>query len=159
MNSFNCLLPLAVVLALPWPARADADAKQWGQTVDKALAYLKSTQAEDGSWSKGKSPGVTGVALTGILETGRQTAQDDMPAKALNYIESLINPKAGHIAGADPKVQLQNYVTSINVMALRAAKSDKYKSVIADAAAFLKKLPSVSDQDYKTWTASLSGAN
>ena len=26
-------------------------------------------------------------------------------------------------------------------------------------AAFLKKLPSVSDQDYKTWTASLSGAN
>jgi len=140
MNSFNCLLPLAVVLALPWPARADADAKQWGQTVDKALAYLKSTQAEDGSWSKGKSPGVTGVALTGILETGRQTAQDDMPAKALNYIESLINPKAGHIAGADPKVQLQNYVTSINVMALRAAKSDKYKSVIADAAAFLKKL-------------------
>ena len=26
-------------------------------------------------------------------------------------------------------------------------------------AAFLKKLPTVSDQDYKTWTASLSGAN
>ena len=26
-------------------------------------------------------------------------------------------------------------------------------------AAFLKKLPTVSDQDYKTWTASLSGLN
>jgi hypothetical protein len=26
-------------------------------------------------------------------------------------------------------------------------------------AAFLKKLPTVSDQDYKTWTASLSGSN
>ncbi len=38
--------------------------------------------------------------------------------KALKYIESLVNPEKKHIAGKDPKVQLQNYVTSINVMAL-----------------------------------------
>src|SRR4030095_12284327 len=59
---------------------------------------------------------------------------------ALKSIEGMVNPKAGHIAGNDAKVQLQNYVTSVNVMALRAANSDKYKAVIADAAAFLKKL-------------------
>ena len=41
-----------------------------------------------------------------------------MVAKGLKYIESLVNVKAGHIAGQDPKPQLQNYVTSINVMAL-----------------------------------------
>ncbi|MGL4422388.1 MAG: prenyltransferase/squalene oxidase repeat-containing protein, partial [Gemmataceae bacterium] len=35
----------------------------------------------------------------------------------------------------------QNYVTSVNVMALVAAKQDaKYKAIISDAAAFLKKL-------------------
>src|SRR3989442_1386765 len=94
MNRLFRFLPL-IALLVPLPAYA-ADPKPWDATVDKAFAYLKSTQAADGSWSKGKSPGVTGVALTGILETGRQTAQDEMPAKALQYVESLINPKAGH---------------------------------------------------------------
>jgi squalene-hopene/tetraprenyl-beta-curcumene cyclase len=37
-------------------------------------------------------------------------------------------------------VQLQNYVTCINVMALMEAKSDKYKAVIKNATEFLKKL-------------------
>src|SRR5262249_59650719 len=87
-----------------------------------------------------KSPGITGVALTGALETGRLKPADEMAAKALKYIESLVNPKAGHIAGNDPKVQLQNYVTSVNLMALPASGSDKYKAVVADAVAFLKKL-------------------
>src|SRR4029077_5806617 len=53
----------------------------------------------------------------------------------------LVNPKAGHIAGPDPRVGLQNYVTSVNVMALAAAKRDaKYRPVIGTAADFLKKL-------------------
>src|SRR5205823_9924350 len=97
-------------------------------------------QADDGSWSKAKSPGITGVVLTGALDTGRLKPDDEAAAKALKYVESLVNPKAGHIAGADPKVQLQNYVTSVNVMALRASNSDKYRSVIDDAASFLKQL-------------------
>src|SRR5262249_21129544 len=56
-------------------------------------------------------------------------------------IESLVNDKDGHIAGQAPRVQLQNYVTSVNVMALAAAnREDKYKAVIGNAAEFLKKL-------------------
>src|SRR5262249_36635367 len=61
--------------------------------------------------------------------------------RALKYIESLVNVEKGHIAGKDPKVQLQNYVTSINVMALvEANRADKYKAIIGDAVKFLKKL-------------------
>jgi squalene-hopene/tetraprenyl-beta-curcumene cyclase len=64
-----------------------------------------------------------------------------MAAKALSYIESLVNEKAGHIAGKSPAVGLQNYVTSVNVMALVEAKREgKYKKIIGDATAFLKKL-------------------
>jgi squalene-hopene/tetraprenyl-beta-curcumene cyclase len=63
-----------------------------------------------------------------------------MVVKAVKYIESLVNPEAGHIAGPGARVQLQNYVTSVNVMALRAAGSDKYQAVIKNAAEFLKKL-------------------
>jgi squalene-hopene/tetraprenyl-beta-curcumene cyclase len=115
------------------------DAKQWDDTVDKAVKYLKSTQDKAGSWSGDKSPGVTGIALTGMLRTGT-SAKDPTAEKALKYIESLVNAKEGHIAGKDPRVQLQNYVTCVNVMALVAADRDSYKKVIGDAAKFLKKL-------------------
>lgn len=116
------------------------DPKLWDSTVSKALNYLRTTQAEDGSWSKEKSAGVTGVVVTGLLQTGKVGPSDPLMARGIKFIESLVNPKAGHIAGRDPKVGLQNYVTSINVMALTAAGRDTYKSVISDAVKFLRKL-------------------
>src|SRR5437763_9891137 len=111
-------LPL---LALLTPGTAAPPAKEWDGVVDKALTYLRSTQGEDGSWSGKSSPGITGVVLTGLLQTGKVNSNDPMVAKGLKYVESLINPKAGHIAGKDPRVGLQNYVTCVNVMALVAA--------------------------------------
>src|SRR5205807_8072223 len=54
---------------------------------------------------------------------------------------NLVDPEHKHIAGKGAKVQLQNYVTSINVMALvQANQSDKYRAIIGDAVEFLKKL-------------------
>jgi squalene-hopene/tetraprenyl-beta-curcumene cyclase len=125
---------------LPKAASVGPNPDEWERVVDKAVMFLRSTQAEDGSWSKEKSPGVTGVILTGLLQTGKVSPNDPMAEKALRYIESLVNTKAGHIAGKDPKPQLQNYVTAVNVMALSAAKRDSYKQVIGDAAKFLGKL-------------------
>jgi squalene-hopene/tetraprenyl-beta-curcumene cyclase len=116
------------------------DPKEWQQVVDKAAGYLKTTQADDGSWSRGKSPGVSGIVVTALLHSGK-TPQDPVVDRGLKYIESLVNAKAGHIAGKDPKPQLLNYVTSVNVMALVAAnRDDRYKAVIGDATKFLKKL-------------------
>jgi squalene-hopene/tetraprenyl-beta-curcumene cyclase len=117
------------------------DLKLWESTVNKAIQYLQSTQEDNGGWSNTRSPGVTGIVLTGMLKTGQVTSKDPVAERALKYIEGLVNPKAKHIAGKDPKVQLQNYVTSINVMALIAAnRADKYKAIIGDAVEFLKKL-------------------
>jgi squalene-hopene/tetraprenyl-beta-curcumene cyclase len=132
-----------MVIAGVWlgSSRAGSDVKEWNTAVDKAISFLRSSQAEDGSWSREKSPGVTGVILTGLLGTSKLSADDPMAARALKFIESLVNPQAHHIAGKDPKVQLQNYVTSINVMALSAAnREDRYKRVIGDAVEFLKRL-------------------
>jgi len=122
------------------PDKKPTHEQLWNRTVDKAVAYCKNTQAADGSWSGDKNIGVTGIVTTGLLRTGKVDKSDPMAEKALKYIESLINPKAGHIAGKDPKVQLQNYVTSVNVLALTTADRDSYKAVVADAAKFLKKL-------------------
>lgn len=117
------------------------DRQTWDAVAAKAGKFLKSTQEAGGGWSTAKSPGVTGVVLTGLLQSGEATGKDPVAEKALKYIESLVNLEHKHIAGKDAKVQLQNYVTSINVMALVAAKqADKYQGIIGDAVAFLKKL-------------------
>lgn len=130
------MLPLALALsALGQPPPAD-----WQATVDKAVAHLKATQEANGGWSTSKNIGITGVAVTGLLQCG-VPADDPAVAKGLAYIEGLVNPQAGHLAGADPRVGLQNYVTSVNLMALMAARRDaKYRPVVGNAAAFLKKL-------------------
>src|SRR5260370_1179515 len=104
---------LGVLTGLPAPAPAEAGpaGEEWNQAVDRAVAYLRKTQAKDGSWGAAQSPGITGIVLTGLLRTGRVGPKDPMVEKALQYVESLINPKAGHIAGKDPRLGLQNYVT------------------------------------------------
>jgi squalene-hopene/tetraprenyl-beta-curcumene cyclase len=136
------LAPLCLLSAVPAGGpKVGPDLKTWDATVDKAVRFLQGTQQPSGGWSTDKTPGVTGVALTGLLRSGRVNAKDPVGAKALKYIESLVDPEHKHIAGRGAKVQLQNYVTSINVMALVQAKlADKYKGVIGDAVAFLKKL-------------------
>jgi len=114
---------------------ADLDA-----VAAKAVAFLRKTQEENGGWSTKLSPGVTGIVVTGLIKGGKVSPDDPMVARGLKYIENLVNTEAGHIAGNNPRVQLQNYVTSVNVMALVAAKRDSYKTILADAAKFLKKL-------------------
>jgi squalene-hopene/tetraprenyl-beta-curcumene cyclase len=129
-----------VALAAALPA-AGPDPAAWQSTVDKAVAFLKTSQDPAGSWSGQRSPGITGIVLTGLLRSGRARPEDPVAARGLKYVESLINEQHGHIAGSDPRPQLLNYVTSVNVMALQAAgRDDKYRKVVGDAAAYLKKL-------------------
>ena len=132
------LLSLACVALSVGVSRAD----EWDKSVDAGIAYLKSTQNADGSWGPApRNRGVTGLIVTALLKTGKVTTDDPMVAKGLKFVESLINEKAGHIAGQDAAVGLQNYVTSINVLALQTAnKPEKYKAVVGDAVKFLKKL-------------------
>jgi squalene-hopene/tetraprenyl-beta-curcumene cyclase len=136
----SSLLLLEPVPAAQEPKTFGPSQDEWNTVVQNAWKFLKSQQEDaTGGWSTAKSPGVTGIVLTGLLRTG-MNPKDPIAEKALKYIEGLINEKDGHIAGKDPKPQLQNYVTSINVMALMEAKSDKYKVVIKNASEFLKKL-------------------
>jgi len=133
-----CLTVIAFAIAAGTSRAAD----DWDQMTDKAIAFLKASQNADGSWgTPPRNRGVTGIVVSGMLQTGKVTPDDPAVAKALKFIESLINPKAGHIAGQDAAVQLQNYVTSVNVMALQAAnRPEKHRGVVGDAVKFLKKL-------------------
>ena len=137
---FAAVVGLGLTTALAQAPKIGPDQKTWDSVVAKAGQYVKNTQEAGGGWSTSKSPGVTGVVLTGLLRTGTP-AQDPTAAKALKYIEGLVNTEKKHIAGKDAKVQLHNYVTSINVMALVQAKqASKYQAIIGDAVEFLKQL-------------------
>jgi squalene-hopene/tetraprenyl-beta-curcumene cyclase len=134
------LFAIAIVTAM-LPARGEAQPNddKLKTTVEKATAYLKKSQNENGSWSaEPQNRGVTGIVVVGLIRNG--VKPDEAPvAKGVQFVESLINKKSGHIAGDDAKATLINYNTSINIMALNAAnKGDKYKAVLGNAAKYLK---------------------
>jgi squalene-hopene/tetraprenyl-beta-curcumene cyclase len=134
------MLPLVAIAALSLMGFAPVgpEPSRYSQTVDQAIGFLRKQQADDGSFSKERSLGVTGVVVTGLLQSGRVDKNDPMVAKGLKFLETLVNNQEGHIAGANPRDQLKNYVTSVNVMAFAAAdRQGKYKRIVDDAAHYL----------------------
>jgi len=111
-------------------------ADAWNATVDKAIAFLRKAQSEDGSFSADRSVGITGLVLTGVLGTGKVSVDDPMVQKALAFIEKQVDTKEGHIAGKSGRTK--NYVTAVNMMALAAAnKNGKYNDLLKNSSKFL----------------------
>jgi squalene-hopene/tetraprenyl-beta-curcumene cyclase len=123
------------------------DPKEWTKAVEAGVTYLKSAQAADGTWGGPVAPGLTGIVALGLLRSGQAGPDDPAVAKALKYIESLVDD-AGHIAGKGAKVGGHNYATAVNVMALAAAdKEGKYKAIVDKASAYLRKLQWDEDEE------------
>src|SRR6516164_72191 len=93
MSNMNKMLLLcyAALCALGWTfslapagdAKVGPDKKSWDMVAQKAAKFLHGTQDKNGGWSTDKSPGVTGIALTGLLKSGMTTANDPVGQKAL----------------------------------------------------------------------------
>jgi len=101
------------------------------------LNYLRTTQADDGTWTTPKAVGITGLITTACLESGLPPS-DAMVAKALKNLESYVQKDGGIY---HPKSNHRNYETCIAIMAFSAAnKSGKYTKTIKNAETFLRKL-------------------
>jgi squalene-hopene/tetraprenyl-beta-curcumene cyclase len=109
--------------------------------IDKAVAYLRKTQMDDGSWPanpdsqiKMNNLGITSVVTLGLVKAG-VPASDPMVEKALKYILGYVKADGGVHEGNQP-----NYITSITIMTLAATGDKKYSETIAKAINFLKDL-------------------
>jgi squalene-hopene/tetraprenyl-beta-curcumene cyclase len=131
----------AGIVAASAAARAQGDkneptAKEAQVLVDKALSFLKTQQAADGSFSaKQLGPGITAVTVAALLRNG-QSPKEPVIARALAYLEKSVQPDGGIYSKF-----LANYTTSVAVMAFREANIDgKFDKIIKNAGAFIKTL-------------------
>jgi squalene-hopene/tetraprenyl-beta-curcumene cyclase len=133
------LFATASVAAAQQPAQPQPrpGPKTWDQVTDAAVAYLKTTQADDGSWSKATHPGITGVVLTGLFKSGKVPAADPLAAKGLTYVEGMADAKTGHLAVARDDLRHKFYVTTINLQALKSSGDKKYDTTVAAAVKYL----------------------
>ena len=128
----------------PGPEKKDVDA-----VVAKARDFLKTRQAEDGSFStKLGGPGITALIAAGLVRNG-VSADDPLVARTLAYLEKSIKKDGGIYDKG-----LANYTTCVALLAFKDANTKgKYDTVIANASKFLKTLQPdealIEDKDVK----------
>jgi squalene-hopene/tetraprenyl-beta-curcumene cyclase len=123
------------------PVRADApvgpDAKALQTSTDRAVKFLRTTQADDGSWTSPTQPGISALVTAALLKSG-VAADDPTAQKALKHLESFIQEDGGVYY---KESKHKNYETSIALLAFDAANADgRYTDTIVRAAEFLKGL-------------------
>ncbi|QEH34763.1 Prenyltransferase and squalene oxidase repeat protein [Aquisphaera giovannonii] len=103
--------------------------------VGRAVAFLRSRQAKDGSWSGDRQePGITALVVTALLRTKRVPPADPAVEKGLAYLEKYVGAKGG-LSEAPHSI----YTTSVALMAFHEANvGGKYDRVIKGCQDFLK---------------------
>ena len=139
MTVLTPLLLLGLLLgALPHPASAiDGEhVQQADAVIERGIAYLRSTQNEDGSWSPEPGPAVTALAVSVMLDQPDIDATDPAVAKGIAYILKHVQEDGGIHGGF-----LENYNTSISLSALsRVHTNPQATEAIAKAQNFLRGL-------------------
>lgn len=131
---FSCALLVAAPLlaAGPDPAQLSAAAK-------KGIDFLKTSQADDGSWTAPTQTGLSALVVYALLEQGVPVS-DPVVAKGLKYLESHVRPDGGIYVDASPA---RNYESCIALLALASAEKQqpgKYTKQIQGIAGYLKNL-------------------
>jgi squalene-hopene/tetraprenyl-beta-curcumene cyclase len=134
-------LALAVAALLAPAAAPGADdakldpqlAEKAKKAVDEGLRFLRSQQADDGSWSK--SVGVTGLALRAFLESHRGYTEADgaFVTRPVEFLLYHVQP-SGAITESNMN---ENYNTAVAMSALVATGNKKYAETIASARRYL----------------------
>jgi len=136
--ALRILLMFGVSLAGAGSVRGDDPPADVKAAIDKAIAYLKTRQGQDGSFApKLGGPGVTALIAAGLIRNG-YGPDDPVVAKCLTYLEKSVQKDGGIYSKG-----LANYTTCVALVAFKEAnKNGRYDAVIANATKFLKSLQS-----------------
>ena len=119
----------------PPPPAPSVDPKALQQSVDRAIQFLATAQAPDGSFSSNAGPGPTAIITTALLQHGRG-ASDPAVARALKYLEGLVHPDGGIY---QPGALYANYETCLGILCFKEANRDgRYNKVLKAADAYIK---------------------
>ena len=103
----------------------------------RAVNFLKTTQATGGNWTSPESPGISGLVTYALLVSG-VPATDPVAEKALKHLATFVQPDGGIYV---PKSHHGNYETAIAILAFEAANREgKYTETIRKAEQYLRKL-------------------
>lgn len=118
------------------PEDVGPDPKDTQAVVDRAVAYLRTSQGADGSFSpRFAGPGISAVVAAGLLRNGVPPT-DPLVARTLGYLEKKVQKDGGIYDKG-----LANYTTSVALMTFAEANKDgRYDTVIRNATQFLKSM-------------------
>ena len=155
---FLALASVIAILAsstLSVAADAGADAALYQKTVSRAVGFLRTIQAKDGSFNAAAGPGVTALVTTSLLRSGR-TPSDPTVAASLKYLKSFVQDDGGiYTKGSTHK----NYETCLTVLCFSEANKDgRYDKVIKKAERFVKDLQWDGDDGHDESSTSFGGA-
>lgn len=120
-------------LTSPAPALDDAHHAKGRAAVDKAVAFLRGAQNEDGSWTPQVGPAVTALVAAGMLRDPDIARDDPAVARAIAFVVAQQKKN-----GAIYDRILPNYNTAISLMALgQVADRPGMLSVITKAQQYL----------------------
>ncbi|QQE11488.1 terpene cyclase/mutase family protein [Planctomycetota bacterium] len=137
LQTVTLLLIVSCLCVTTSYAADDAHKMKAEKSIAKGIAFLKSTQNEDGSWTPQPGPAITALAMQVLIDDPNTPLEDPQLQKALKFVLSKAQP-SGAICDGD---FLNNYNTSICVSALSRLKNDpEIAQVIAKAQDYLKGL-------------------
>src|SRR6516165_5700720 len=154
-----CLIAALAIAARREASSADKspaiDAAKLVKARQSAIEFLRTTQADDGSWTSPTAPGISGLVTTALLKSG-VSPDDPMAKKALAHLATFVQEDGGiYYIKSDHR----NYETSICLLAFQAANADRrYDKLIANARDFLKKLQWDESEDVKPDDVRFGGA-
>jgi squalene-hopene/tetraprenyl-beta-curcumene cyclase len=116
-------------------SQAPVDAQTQARVERAAIAFLRQSQAADGSFSSQAGPGVTGLVAASLLAVG-VPVEDPMVRNSIDYLLKTKRDNGGLYAEGSRHA---NYETCLAMLALSRANSDgKYNPILAGAQKFIK---------------------
>ena len=140
--SFAVAIMMTVILSTMATAqttkKSDAEIeKMRQQAIEKAVAYLRTQQTENGAFSVNPRSGIgpTAIVTVGLLKAG-VPADDPMVAKAIDYLMSFAKESG---AFASPGERIVNYETCVVMLALSLANNGGvYDEILKKSDAFMR---------------------